>query len=318
MRILYGINGTGNGHIVKSNTIIKHLHNLGNEIDILVSGTNHQIELDFPVKYKFQGLSFQYDKWGGVDYLKTAFDANFIQLIKDIRLDVGSYDRVVTDFEPISAWACYLSKKSSIGVSHQYAFLSDKSPRPESKNYLGEIVLRKLAPVTKPIGLHFDKYDNFILHPVIREDILSGEKNNFGHYCVYLPSFDVKNLVHFFQRFPFEFHIFSKIDKPIRVQNILILPNSGQKFRESFLTCEGIITSAGFETPSEALFLGKKLMTIPIHGQYEQKCNAVALSKLGVQTGNSLEDCINFFYNPVEIKYNWENPIPKIIDSILE
>ena len=50
-----------------------------------------------------------------------------------------------------------------------------------------------------------------------------------------------------------------------------------------------IITGAGFETPAEALYLGKKLMVIPIRGQYEQFCNAAALAKMGVPVLKTLD-----------------------------
>jgi predicted glycosyltransferase len=43
----------------------------------------------------------------------------------------------------------------------------------------------------------------------------------------------------------------------------------------------GVITGGGFETPAEAMYLGKKIITIPIKGQYEQYCNAEALKKFG-------------------------------------
>lgn len=46
---------------------------------------------------------------------------------------------------------------------------------------------------------------------------------------------------------------------------------------------------AGFETPEEALFLGKKLMVIPIKGQYEQQCNVAALKEMGVPVIKSLK-----------------------------
>ena len=45
---------------------------------------------------------------------------------------------------------------------------------------------------------------------------------------------------------------------------------------------EGVLCGAGFETPAEALFLGKKLMVIPMKTQYEQQCNAAALAQMGV------------------------------------
>jgi hypothetical protein len=44
----------------------------------------------------------------------------------------------------------------------------------------------------------------------------------------------------------------------------------------------GVVTSAGFETCAEAMYLGKKLLVIPIRNQYEQACNAAALEQLGV------------------------------------
>ncbi len=43
-----------------------------------------------------------------------------------------------------------------------------------------------------------------------------------------------------------------------------------------------MLCGAGFETPAEALFLGKKLMVIPMKGQYEQHINAASLKELGI------------------------------------
>ena len=44
------------------------------------------------------------------------------------------------------------------------------------------------------------------------------------------------------------------------------------------------IINAGFEMPSELMYLGKKFIAIPQEAQYEQECNALALSELGVKT----------------------------------
>ena len=43
-----------------------------------------------------------------------------------------------------------------------------------------------------------------------------------------------------------------------------------------------MLCGAGFELPAEALFLNKKLMVIPMMGQYEQLCNGESLKKIGV------------------------------------
>ena len=44
----------------------------------------------------------------------------------------------------------------------------------------------------------------------------------------------------------------------------------------------GVLCGAGFETPAEALYLGKKLMVIPMKSQLEQFYNAASLKQLGV------------------------------------
>ena len=319
MKILYGINGTGNGHIVKSINIIHELKKLGIDVDILISGTNHQIDIPYDVKYKFHGVSFEYTANGSVDWIKTIMSLDPIRLIKDIKLDVKSYDKVVTDFEPISAWACKLSKKGCLGVSHQYSFLSKNIPRPKSKNIVGEFVINKLAPVSEPIGLHFEKYDDFIDYPVIRGDVKILTTTNSGHYTVYLPSYNISVIMSELVKYPYKFEVFTKnVNCEITHRNIKIFPSSKSKFINSFINCEGVITSGGFETPSEALLLKKRIMSIPIRGQYEQLCNAEALKQMGVFVGIDITDIKNFFNNNNIIDYKWMDPMPNIIQTILK
>jgi uncharacterized protein (TIGR00661 family) len=55
-------------------------------------------------------------------------------------------------------------------------------------------------------------------------------------------------------------------------------------------SCEGLLTGGGFEGPAEAMFLKKKVMMIPMSGQYEQGCNALSASKLGVPIIHTIDD----------------------------
>lgn len=70
MKILYAIQGTGNGHINRARDIIPLLLEKG-ELDILVSGTEEKVELGYPVKYFLKGLSFVFGKNGEIDLLST-------------------------------------------------------------------------------------------------------------------------------------------------------------------------------------------------------------------------------------------------------
>ena len=70
MKILYAIKGTGNGHISRARDIIPLLKKKG-EVDILISGTEADVSLEFPIKYQFKGLCFVFGKKGGIDLVST-------------------------------------------------------------------------------------------------------------------------------------------------------------------------------------------------------------------------------------------------------
>lgn len=65
MKILYAIQGTGNGHLSRSMEIVPLLQQMA-EVNVLVSGTQGDLELPFPVKYAFNGFGFIFGKSGGV------------------------------------------------------------------------------------------------------------------------------------------------------------------------------------------------------------------------------------------------------------
>ena len=64
------------------------------------------------------GLTFVTEA-GRLRYRKTIMANRYWQLIRDVqRLDVKTYDLVVTDYEPITAWAGKLKGQSVLGVGH--------------------------------------------------------------------------------------------------------------------------------------------------------------------------------------------------------
>ena len=46
-------------------------------------------------------------------------------------------------------------------------------------------------------------------------------------------------------------------------------------FLRDMAACKGLVSTAGFESICEAMYLGKPVMVIPVQGQYEQACNAL-------------------------------------------
>ncbi len=325
MKILYAIQGTGNGHLSRARDIIPILQQKG-ELDILISGIQADVDLPYPIKYRFKGLSFIFGKKGGIDIVDTYQKANLKQLFNEINsLPVEDYDLVISDFEPVSSWACKKKHKVCIGLSHQSAVINKKSPKPKKTDVIGKAVLRNYAPVTASYGFHFEKYDEQIFTPVIRQQIREAKPQKKSHYTVYLPAYSDEKIIQVLSICNgIEWEVFSKHSKKTyRVKNVRIQPINNEAFIDSFINCTGILSGAGFETPAEALYLKKKLLVIPMKGQYEQQCNAAALKKMGVPVIKSLKKkhistIQNWLDSSQKILVNYPDETEKIINNILK
>jgi uncharacterized protein (TIGR00661 family) len=283
MKILYAVQGTGNGHITRAIEIIPYLQQKG-EVDILVSGIQSDIELPFEVKYRFKGMSFIFGK-KGVDFWRTFVKLNSIKLIKEVKkLDLKPYDLIISDFEPISCWAAIKAKKECIGLSNQVATLHPLAPKPKKNDIIGKLVLQNYAPTTYNYGFHFKRLDGTIFTPIIRKQVRELTPTNEGHYTVYLPSYDDNQILKWLRKMPaINWQVFSKNSKKdIQIKNIRITPIDTDLFLKSMASAEGVLCNAGFGTASEALFLKKKLMVIPMKKQLEQAYNAQMLQEMGV------------------------------------
>lgn len=323
MKILYAIQGTGNGHISRARDIIPILQQYG-QVDILVSGTQADVNLDYKIKYQFHGLSFVFGKRGGVDIKRTLKQTKFLRLLNEIwKLHVTQYDLVINDFEPISAWACKLKLKKCIGLSHQSAVIHPFSPKPSNIDWLGYLILKFYAPVNIFYGFHFKTYADKIYTPVIRQEIRALKTSEGDFYNVYLPAYSDERIINILSKFNLHFKVFSKhTKKKGKCGNIEVIPIDNHLYLRSLAACKGVICGAGFEGPSEALFLRKKLLVIPMKGQYEQQCNAAALAKIGVKVLKTfklscLKDLDEFFNTEQSLNINYPNQTEEIIRKLV-
>lgn len=291
MKILYALQGTGNGHIARARDLVPRFAEHAT-VDVLIAGVNSTLGLGFPVKYNRYGLAMVYNDQGSVSYWKSLFKNRIFQFLKDVvTLPVQDYDLVIIDFEAITSYACKLRGVKALQLSHQAAYWSPKSPRPSIKVLHWEWVLRFMSPAKHALGFHFQPYDKFILPPIIRQEVRQLNPQDKGFYCVYLPSYSGDQLQEFLQRFESErFLIFSSTfpERPVP-SNLQFFKPSVSEFLNALENCTGLICGAGFEAPAEALFLGKKLLAIPIEGQYEQVCNGEALKRMGALVLPKLE-----------------------------
>jgi uncharacterized protein (TIGR00661 family) len=254
-------------------------------VDLFVSGSQADIKLPFPVKYKSKGLSFYFGKKGGIDFIKTFKNNSSKRVMREIKeFPVEKYDLVINDFEAITAWACHKRDVPCIALSHQYALLSPRAPRPKHFDPVGTWFLNNYAPVKEGVGFHFASYEETIFTPVIRERIRKIKPTDNGHYTVYLPAYDDKKMVKLLLKFPgIKWQLFSKhTNKPYHIGKLSVYPVNNEAFSISMASAHGVFCGAGFETPAEALYLKKKFLVVPMKNQYEQHFNAASLKQMGV------------------------------------
>lgn len=301
MKILYALQGTGNGHKARALEFVPILQKRG-EIDIVVSGHESQISFPFPIFKHYRGLTFKMNKVGGIDFLKSILGFHFIQFLVDVwKCPVKEYDLVLNDFEPVVAWACLLKGVPCIGFSHQAALTFKQTPKADKGKLIGRFLLKYYAPTALSYGFHFKQYHRRIHKPIIRTQIKELIPRKKGFYLVYLPAYEVDSIVKLLSYFPDkEWKIFSpRISKKSNLENIGIYPIDQKRYLNALKDCSGVICGAGFELPSEALFLKKKLLVVPIKNQYEQLCNAEALKLLGVPVMENLSN------HNIELIRNW-------------
>lgn len=324
MKILYAIQGTGNGHVARALEVVPALQQHG-DVDLLLSGNQCDMQLPWPVKYRYHGMGFVFGQKGGVDFKATFKQFKLKTFWNEIKsVPVEDYDLVINDFEPVTAYACLLKRISSVGLSHQWAVMGNKAPRPVSTDFWGALIMLVYAPTSHAYGFHFQSYDGRTHTPVIRQEIRNSTPTKGNHYTVYLPSYGDRLIIDYFTQFPeSSFEVFSKHSKEAySSKNVNIQPVNKEKFSQSLITSQGVICNAGFETPAEALYLNKKLCVIPMQGQYEQSCNAFALEKMGVTVMSSLNakqmsKFSNWLQAAQSIEVNYPNKTNEIIDFVV-
>ncbi len=281
MRILYGVQGTGNGHITRARVMSATLAQAGIEVDYLFSGRPADAYFNMEPFGEYQtrrGMTFVTDA-GKVQRYRTLRENSLPELVRDVRaLDLTGYDLVLTDFEPVTAWAAKLQKVRSIGVAHQYAFCY-RVPGIERAPLLKPCLIL-FAPADVKVGVHWHAFNAPILPPLIEPQLRPLSRDE-GKILVYLPfeaMADIKAVLA-----PFTDHrfvIYARVEAPQDEGHLSIRPLSREGFQADLASCDGVICNAGFGLCSETLQAGKKLLVKPLGGQIEQFANARALKEL--------------------------------------
>jgi len=311
MKILYGVCGEGFGHSSRALTIGKYLEKKGHKILVITYGQAYPVLKNKFKIFKVKGLHLIFKKSilgkrETIKYNAKRFPKN-IKKYKEFHKIMTEFkpDLCISDMEPIvpilSFW--YKIPLISIDNQHRITNLKINIPKKYKKDYriareVTNTFVRKADHfiVTSFAKAPIEKKNTTIVPPIIRKDVLKLKPKYKGKILVYLTKKDnsiIKTLTEINEKFAvYGFNIKKK------KQNLEF------KKRETFLKdlneCKAIIATAGFTLMSEAIYLKKPYLALPLKGQFEQTLNALFLKKAGFGTYTenlTKKETLNFLKN---------------------
>ena len=326
MKILYAIQTTGNGHLSRAQKLVPEFSKKV-EVDILTSGPLNDFPTYKPPIKHYKGFKFFTSESGSINWIKTIFLNNYFQFFIDVlKCPVRDYDLIISDYEPISAWASIMKGVKCVALSNQYVLNSKNVPKPKKYSRLVLTAINFLCPTKIGYGYHYRPYNENILDPIIRDSVREINTSTKNEILIYLPTYSIDNIINIINKIPvqMEWTIFTnRIDSNYKSEGININSISDSLFIEKIGSCYGIICAGGFSTTSEAIYLGKPMLVVPVKAQIEQQFNAAALEKEGIQilkefSLNYIDKINEWIHSPTVLHINYEDNSGEIVNKILK
>jgi uncharacterized protein (TIGR00661 family) len=294
-RILYGVSGQGFGHSSRAREILTHLEKGGHDVKVISYGAGYKnLKEDFDVK-EVNGLKLIYEN-NTVNYVKTFVDG-FLKAPKTLRsvnktISLTSKFKphvVFSDFEPISSAVSNIKRLPLISIDNQHRITNTKIDYPEkyeksaitTKAIIKAMILNAKAYLVADFVQSKPKNKKtFLFPPILRKEILEAKSQDGDYVLVYLTSV-YKDIIENLKGINKKFIIYGlgkdkKIDK-----NIILKKSSREGFTRDLAGSGGVIANAGLTLMTEALYLGKPYLAVPVKAQFEQVLNAYNLEKEG-------------------------------------
>jgi uncharacterized protein (TIGR00661 family) len=300
MRILYGVNGEGMGHATRSEVVIGSL--LGpNDVRVVASGAAFRhLRERLPRVDEIFGPTFAMEegeirRWATV---RQNFQHAFDELPDTVKRWVGEVDEwrpdvVISDFEPLAGIYARTTRTPLIAVDN--INMLDRCRHDaeiigaQRQDYLlARTVARSMVPgaaeyiVTTFFEPPLARRGTTLVPPIIRPEIVDARSERGEHLVVY-SSGDPK-LLDALQAVGVPARLYGMRGGPDEVVVdgcVELRPRSSEDFVESLRTARGVIAGGGFSLLSEAVYLGKPILAVPLHGQFEQLMNARYVQRLG-------------------------------------
>ncbi|MFC2094818.1 glycosyltransferase family protein [Candidatus Bipolaricaulota bacterium] len=300
MRIVYGVQSTGMGHLARFAALKPLFDEDGHELLIIVSGPDkppsYFLDLVGSSRYeRMTGFGLADDGIGGISKRRTAgtFIGNMPELLSSLYsghklITAFNPDLIVSDFDPITGSPMVAPSIFKVGISNSAMVHLPRIDRLAGLRFerFNTNLAIKLCTSGVDVLLccHFYPYDESCLPPILRPDIHEVAASNDGHILVY-HSFQgrLESIIAFAERHKGrEMVVYGYSTRPPNMPGNTRFETDGSRFIHDLASCDTYVGTAGFQSICEAFYLGKKIVVQPIDGHYEQKWNAAKLEELSM------------------------------------
>ncbi len=323
-RIVYGVAGEGFGHSSRSHLIGQHLINAGHDVLFVASARSlsylrthfgPRVKEIFGLRLIYRNRTLSAARTAGTN-LRGVVESRRINraLYRDV-LEPFEPDLVLSDFEPFSAWWAWRRGIPFISIDHQH-LLSLCALRHEAGHllprlhaqavtrchYIGAAAYIILNFFRTPVG----KSAAIVAPPVVRPVIQRLCPTQGDHFLIYTTDNSWKDRpLAALNEFTDQRFIIYGLHEDCRIGNCTLKKASTQEFVRDLASSQGVISTAGFSLLSECLHLRKKMLLLPIRGQYEQIVNAMYAQRLGLGLhrdrldGSTLAEYLDWVPSPI-------------------
>jgi uncharacterized protein (TIGR00661 family) len=203
----------------------------------------------------------------------------------------NSPDLVIDFYEPLLGLydLCYNIECPVLHIAHQFMFLHPKYPKSEdfpNARYLANQYTKFIGTRGKRLALSFYKEHDiptqnlFVVPPLPREQLFSLTTVDEGFILVYLVNngyrYEILNQAKTIDRVIHCFcsKFWNTSNDVYHEGGVVFHSLNGTKFLDFMTRCHAVVCTAGFETVTEAAYLNKKLLMIPVENHFEQALNA--------------------------------------------
>jgi uncharacterized protein (TIGR00661 family) len=292
--ILYGVNGEGSGHSTRAKEVIAHLREKGHIVHVVsfdrgLRNLSESCEVTeiFGFRLAYVNNRMRYRRTLARNLIKAPRAARsmarLLHLMKEWKTEL-----VITDFEPLSCHAGRRLRLPVISIDNQHCLTHTEVGVPSHFRRdaaAARMLTRLMTPhaqaylVTSFFPARSKRRNTFLFPPILRSEILATQPTSGDRVLVYVtsPSLDLVKLL---KTVPARFVAYG-FGREGQDSNILFKQPSMDGFLSDLAGCRAIIANAGFSLVSEALYLGKPYLAVPVARQFEQIFNAYHLDKSG-------------------------------------